>query len=287
MQHTTNKQKGFVSLFISMMMLFMLAMPVMAATDYPMVTLEDSKDFTIVTGINQSEPMKVQGLDASYVKQDLGADKQYVTWTTSDPSVAKFVSGFGTANSISGNDAVTVRTMGEGTAIITATYDTPTADPVSVTSYVVVEGSTVTSTVSNIEVAVEGVDIVNFTSGKIDVPLFNLVTAGITDDDSDVLQNTPTALHAFLYALELKYGNNTTTDVHDTNWNWNWVKDNVEVTSEGSYVSKVGADDSNTDWSRGWQFGIGSLDPVDRPDYAASVQPLTSGNKVHWGFIPW
>ncbi|GEM_PF-2292931 len=279
-------KKISVGLLISMLMMAMLAMPVMAAVDYPMITLEDSEDFTVVGEIDDSESMTVLGLDDNFQTHPLGSDEQYVTWTTSDEDVVLFDDGSDYIDTIYETDTVDVVLVGEGTSIITATYDTPNANPVTVTSYVVVEGSTVTSSISGIDVAVEGFNTPEFTLNSLTVPLFSLVDAGITDNDDDVLKNTPSVLHAFLYALEIQNSDETTsTPIED--FDWDWVIDNVDITSEGSYVSAVGADNGNINFSRGWQYGIDSLDPNNRPDHAASVQPLSTGNEIYWGFIPW
>ncbi|MPW27321.1 hypothetical protein GC105_16265 [Alkalibaculum sp. M08DMB] len=258
------------------------AIPAMAATDYPMITFEDSADFTVIKGYLQTEVMTVQGLDSSYVKHDLGADEQYVTWTSSNTNVVRFRDGIIPKTSITGKDTVTVQTLIPGTAVVTATYDTPTADPVTVTSYVVVEGTTTTSSVSGIDIDVDGYNTSDFSFAGLTVPLFDLSDAGITDNDNDVLKKTPTALHAFLYALEIQNSTETTSTPIGS-FDWDWVKDNVVLNSEGSYLQAVGTDDGGTDWTRGWQFTVND----DAPEHAASVAPLTTNAEVTWGFLPW
>lgn len=281
-------KKLMAGLFILTMIMAVFAMPAMAATDYPMITMADSADFTLVKGYYEEEQMTVQGLDSSYVKHDFGADQQYVTWTSSNPWIVAFLDGDRNRNeSISGTDTVTAQTMWSGTATITATYAPPNAEPVTVTSYVVVESHIVTPSVSGVNLDVQGDDIGNFTMSGLTVPLFNLQDAGIADNDNDVLKNTPTALHAFLYALELKFGYDGTDDITHPDWNWNWVADNTNVLlpaeNEGAYLVKVGGDDSGADWARGWQFKVNSADP----GHAASVTPLSSGNNVLWEFKTW
>lgn len=283
-------KKLTVSLLLMVMMMSIFAIPAMAATDYSMITLDDSADFTVVKSYLQTEAMTVKGLDASYVKQSLGADEQYVTWTTSDPFVVRFKDGNTYPSSVSGEDTVTVQTLFPGTATITATYDTPSADPVTVTSYVVVEGYSTTSSVSNIDVSVDfTADAVDADSNDMDdfsdtytVPLFDLTDAGIANNDNDVLKKTPTALHALLYAVEIQFSSETTSTPIGS-FDWDWVIDNVSLISEAGYLEGVGSDNSSDDWSRGWQFEINDVDP----GHSASASPLSSNDVVDWAFDTW
>ncbi|SHJ87477.1 DUF4430 domain-containing protein [Paramaledivibacter caminithermalis] len=274
-------KKVLSMLMVTVMILTVLAVPAFAddgCTTYPYVTLDDSNDFTIVGDVSNTQTIKAVGLDSSWSKHDFTAiEKQYLTWTTSDSEVVKFVSGPTTVTSKTGVDQVTIKTMGQGTATVTVTYDTPDDAPVTVTSYVVVEGSTVTNSVSEVNIVVDGVSSDDFTMTFNTVPLFDLSDAGICTNDNDVLKKTPSAIHALLYALEIYYSDETTSTAIN-NFDWNWVKKNVTIESEGSYVSRI-SNDTN-DYSNGWQFEVNS----SAPNHAASVIPLSDNDGVTWKF---
>lgn len=287
------RTKISISLLIVMVMTLMLAIPTFAATDYPMITLADSADFTVVGEIDDTEEMTVLGLDEDFITHPLGADEQYVTWTTSDDDVVLFDDGVGEVDEIVGSDTAEVVLKEQGTAVVTATYDTPTAPPVTVTSYIVVEDPNATpSPVTDIEVEVDfsvgaedvnGTPLTDINEEYDEVPYFSLEAIyGTSFDDANVLKKDVTALHAFLYALEIEFSTeNENTPIG--NFNWDWVSANVDISSQGAYVSAVGTDDSATDWSRGWQFTVNTVDPGQ----AASVAPLSNGDNVTWGFLPW
>ncbi|MCG8483133.1 MAG: hypothetical protein MJA31_07480, partial [Clostridia bacterium] len=238
------KTLSFLLITILMMSVFGLtAFADDGCTTYPYITLADSADFTIVTqGLANYKTVKVQGLNASWTKVDFTAtEKDYITWTTSNGSNVRFLDGFNLKTSLSGTDTATIVVFATATAdaTVTITYDTPDDDPVSVTSYIYAEGTSTTSSVSNIDVVVDASGAANdFTSPGLNVPLFNLLDEGIVTDDDDVLHQAPSALHALLYALEI-YHSTETTSTNINNFDWNWVKANVVIESEGSFVKKI------------------------------------------------
>ena len=194
----------------------------------------------------------------------------------------------------SGTDSVYIITVGRGDAVITATYDTPTADPVSVTCYVVTEGTTTINSVSGIDFGYDGEETGDYTAADITVPLFNLEddVFGGSFDDADVLQQSPSGLHALLYTLEVE----NSTETYSTpigNFDWDWVTgttniggedyDNVVINSEGSYVSAIVNDEEYTDeyynyW--GWQYEVNDVDP----GHAPSATGLDTNDSVDWFF---
>lgn len=241
-------KKSLSMLLVVVMMVAVLAVPSFAddgCTTYPNITLDDGEDFTVVKqGTNFTEEVKVVGLDSSYVKHDFtSTEDDYITWTTSDSSVVKFVSGFTTVSTKTGVATATLKTMGTGSATVTITYDTPDDDPVSVTCYVVVEGTIYTGDVTGVSVEVDGDTVGDFTQSNLTVEEFDLDDVfGPGFDDADVLQYSPSGIHALLFALELENDADGCTDIDDANWDWDWVSANVELNSQGSYVLKIGSD---------------------------------------------
>jgi hypothetical protein len=259
--------KKFLSVTLVMMMLFSFASIGSFADDgcttYPYITMDDSNDFTCVMDLSDRESMKVVGLSSSYVKTDFtDAEKAYLTWTTSDSSIAKFQVGALQFNSLSGVDNGIVVATGEGRATITITYAAPDDDPVSVTSVIVVEGSTT-----------------DFTELGLTVPLFELTDIyGISFDDDEVMKKQPTVMHGLLYALECYHDSDGTTDINDASWDWDWVSNNVVIYTQGSYVNAIGTDiNSSTD---GWQYEVNST----TINYAASIEPLSANDDLDWAY---
>lgn len=241
-------RKALSMLLVTAMMLTILVVPAFAddgCTTYPYITMDNSDDFTIVKqGTNLTEYVKVVGLDSSYVKHDFtSTEDDHITWTTSDSNVVKFVSGFTTVSTKQGVAEATLKTMGTGTATVTITYDTPDDPPVSVTCYVVVEGTTYTGDVTGISVEAKAGTTTYCSQSNLTVEEFSLKDIfGLNFDDDDVLKNSPSGIHALLYALELENDPDGCTDVDDANWDWDWVSTNVELDSEGSYVNRIGND---------------------------------------------
>lgn len=241
-------KKSLSMLLVVVMMVAVLAVPSFAddgCTTYPYITMADGNDFTIVKqGTGESEDVKVVGLGAAYTKHGFtDAEKDYITWTTSNSSVVQFKSGFSTVSTKAGVDLVTLKTMGTGTATVTITYDTPDDSPVSVTCYVVVEGTTYTGDVTNISVESKTDTTTYCSKTGLTVEAFSLKDIfGQSFDDDDVLKNSPSAVHALLFALELENDPDGCTDVDDVNWDWDWVSANVEINSQGSYIMTIGSD---------------------------------------------
>ncbi|QXM05252.1 DUF4430 domain-containing protein [Crassaminicella indica] len=238
-----------------------------ADSEINQLTLDDGSDFTVVKNIGQTETMTVKGLTSSWQKIDI-VNKAGITWTTSNPSVAIFTEGV----TVSGKDTVTVITVGKGRAQIKAHFDGK-----EIYSNIVVEGNDTISLVENVKVQAAG-DTITFDKTT-PVPLYSLKSVfGAGFNDADVLKKKPTAMHALLYALELKYDPDT-----KATWDWDWVRANVEVTSEGSFVTKIGSD--RGDWTKGWQYKINNNSKYEKQ--ASSIYELKAGDIVKWELAPW
>ncbi|SFG56882.1 protein of unknown function [Desulfotomaculum arcticum] len=269
--------KKLLTLVIAFTLAFSLqAMPVFADDqDIVMLTLDDSKDFTVVGAADYKEGMKVVGLDSSYQKLTI-QNQAGISWFTSDAAVAKFLDeDEEEQTSITGTDTVTVLLTGPGRATITATFNGMTID-----SNVMVEETTQDPDAENIDVQVVGIDSESFTFNDLDVDLFSLKddVFGSGFDDADVLKEDATALHALLYALELKYDPD-----EGEPWDWDWVagNTNVVISSEGSYVEKI--EDDVNDGTTGWQYTVNNQDP----GYAGSIYELNDGDSVVWEYTAW
>lgn len=255
------------------------------AADYPYITLDNSDDFTIVVDVSGGDvtlpAITVVGLDSSYDKHSFDpAEMGDITWSIpGGSSVARLVYGGNEVTTLSGTDSAVIRVKDEGAVTVTVTYDTDTADPVSVPIFVVGEAS-VTNSVSGIDVEVNGDTAGSFSQNNLTVPRFDLksVFTGFSNYDvADVLKNSPSALHALLYVLELENGYDGTDDITDPLWDWDWVSNNVEIISQGSYVSGIASD-----WY-GWAYTIEG----DDPEHAASAHQLNTDDEVVWTFTSW
>ncbi|WP_432402876.1 hypothetical protein [Wukongibacter sp. M2B1] len=276
-------RKALSMLLVTAMMLAMLSVPAFAddgCTTYPYITMDNSDDFTIVKqGTSSTEYVKAVGLDASYVKNDFTSlEDDYITWTTSDSSVVKFYNDYyQEVNSITGKDTVTLKMKGIGAATVTITYNPPDDSPISVTSYVVVEGTTYTGDATGISVEAATDSTTYCSQTNLTVEEFSLDDIfGSSFDDDDVLKNSPSAIHALLYALELENDSDGCTDVDDANWDWDWVSANVQLDSEGSYVQKIG-----DDWY--WQYKLNGVEVQN----ASSATALENGDDVGFEKSSW
>lgn len=274
-----------------------MCIPVFAETPpriFPMVTFADSSDFTILDQglVTFEEDITLMGLDASYQRYSFDADElQYITWTSDSARVILYNNSnpwdFG--YSITGTASVGALIIAQGTSYITGTYAPTPEGTQSVSSFVVSEFLT-TSSVSDIDVSVTGPTIGNISATDQTIPLFSLKTVfnDSNYDDSQVMQLSPTALHAMLYVVENHYSaldpaySNTGYTVDDPEY-WDWVRANVGISSAGSYVYKIGADEAAG--FDGWMFDYGN--PPAYVDHAASVTSLSPGNGVVWYYSSW
>lgn len=276
-------KKSLSMLLVVVMMVAVLAVPSFAddgCTTYPYITLADGNDFTIVKqGTGESEDVKVVGLDAAYTKHGFtDAEKDYITWTTSNSSVVKFENEYyQEVSSIIGKDIAKLKTMGTGTATVTITYDTPDDSPVSVTCYVVVEGTTYTGDVTNISVESKTDTTTYCSKTGLTVEAFSLKDIfGQSFDDDDVLKNSPSATHALLFALELENDPDGCTAVDDANWDWDWVSANVKINSQGSYVLEIGNDQY-------WEYNLNN----QYAPHAASATALSNYDVIDFAKSSW
>lgn len=286
-------RKKIAFLCATALLVVTMCIPAFAATParvFPYVTFDDSKDFTIVNQgiVTYESNITLKGLDASYQKVDFDEDElQYITWTSDSIRVTLYDKNdpWNFGDNISGTDTIGALIFAQGASYITATYAPTVAGTQSVSSYVVSEFIS-TSSVSGINVSINGDQSGDISATNQTIPLFSLDTVfdDPNYDDADVMQLSPTALHALLYVLENyhsaqdpAYSNDGYT-VNDAGY-WDWVRENVTVESSGSYVSRIGAD------SYGWTFNYGN--PPAYVDHAASATGLSSGNTVEFNFASW
>lgn len=263
-----------LSIILTLMLVLFLA-PAAFADQYPYLTFESSDDFTIVDYADEIATVKAVGLDANFIKHEI-TNPGNITWTTSKAAVADF----GGVNTVTGASA-TITLNAEGEAIITASYTNDDGSIITCPCNIVVERlDTPVTQASGVKIWVKGdvqgsgIDIYE----ELIVPLFNLTEIyGPSFDDSDVLKKDPTALHALLYALELEKGNNTVI-YGDPAWNWNWVKDNVTILNQGTYVFEIAGDESG--WPIGWKFMVNDIEE----EKAASIVKIEDNSKVDWAF---
>ncbi|WP_165000300.1 DUF4430 domain-containing protein [Anaerophilus nitritogenes] len=260
--------KKTLSLMLVLTLILSFAgIPAFAAdADIAMLTLDDSRDFTVVGNENDVEEMKVVGLTSSYQKIEI-ENKEGIVWTTSDEQVAKFLDeDEEPINTVSGKDKVKVVLKGAGRATITASLEGKTID-----SYILVEKLSDNPTAKNIHVKIIGKTIEKVDSKDLTIKNTSLKEVfGENFDDTDVLKENASALHALIQALEEKNGKE-------------WVKNNVVVKNEGGYVEKIDTDDSSTDWSNGWQYTVNG----NEQNHAASIYELKDGDTVVWEFKGW
>lgn len=247
----------------------LMALQVSAGT-ITAITFDDPADFAIVRTVGATESIKVMGISGGS-KVNI-ADVANISWTSTNTSIVKFLSGGVEVNSISGTDTVTIKVVGTGRANVVAAYGGYTVPSV-------VDSSTDSNTLATgIKLEVEGKSTDHFTINNMNVPLFSLKAVfGPSYADSGVLQNKVTALHALLYGLERHYdpdysGGVEVTDVNSPAWDWDWVSANVIVNYGGAYVFKVGTD---VNW---WVYQVNGVSP----SYGASQYVLPNNAFEYW-----
>ncbi len=232
------------------------------------ITFDNGTMFSVGLGINEEFTYTAKGLEGGS-KVDI-SDPQNISWTTSNSSVVDFV------GSTTG-ETVTVEAKSAGKAVITATYN-----GMSVESNVFTANGYSYDYVQNISMQVIGETTDNFT---INIPFLNNFSLkdvfGSSYNDSGILKDEVTAMHALLYALEVYYDTEGLTD------GWDWVSANVEVGYNGAFVSKIGAD-SNYGMT-GWMYKIKPSGETnwELPMISASQYVLGNGDQEKWGFVTW
>ncbi|MBF8982531.1 DUF4430 domain-containing protein [Lutibacter sp. B2] len=260
-------RKGFSLLLILTLVLSFAGISAFADGGIEKITFKDGSMFTVSLEEGDSFKYDIKGLaknpDGSYRKVDI-SDPQNITWATSNPSVVDF------DGSASGK-IVSVEAGAEGKAKITATYN-----GMSVVSNVTVTPKSIKATVKNISVTVKGEKTSTFTVDIASLDNFSLKKVyGNSYNDSGVMQDKVTALHAFLYALEEHYDAGGVAD------GWQWVPNNVVVGYNGAFVSKVGTDVNYG--MTGWMYKVNG----ELPMHAASQHVMNKGDQERWGFATW
>lgn len=270
MKIRTKAKQKFLSLFMMLALgltFFVAPAPANAAID--MITLDNSDHFTILENANIDVPnIKVRGLDGTtWAKEDI-LDPGNIEWISTNLNVVGLIDiNDDAVATLSGTDTVAIRTIGAGQAYVTAQYKGKT-----VNSVVVVESGSTTSSVSNISIQVDFPSATDISLSSQTVPLTDLTVypVGLTDV-SKVLKKDASALHALTYALIQTYGNT-----------WVNTTGNLNISSGGSYVSKIGSDANS--WTQGWQYKVIRNSVTIVPDYAASVFKLEPGDTVIWEY---
>lgn len=265
----------------ALLAVFLLALAVTpafgtGADTYPYLTFQDSADLTIVKPASDSESVTAMGLDSNWQKQAI-SDPQNITWSSSDSNVAYVYPTAGAT--------VTIYTVAEGEATVTASYTCADNSVITCPANVVVERTTnPVALATDVDVTIvgdtggSGINISKTGQNAVDVPWFSLQDVfGSTFNEDDVLTMDPTAMHALLYTLELEKDDDGYV-WGDPGWDWDWVPNNVTVISEGSYVQEIDGDVSG--WPTGWKFKVNNVEL----DAAASIAKITNDDEVDWAF---
>jgi hypothetical protein len=270
-------KKRILAVLLAVGLVFLFA-PTALAINYEYITLDESEDYTFVLdasgGSVTTSSIHVLGMDSSYNTYEIStADEANLTWTIPSTAAAEFA-GTG-LKTLTGTDtaAITV-TAPDQEFTVTVTYTNDGIPDAVVTIFVAAEG-TGSDYVTGIDVDVTGDTAGTVDQDNLTVPLFDLKDVFFTfgdDDVADVLKNSPSALHALLYALELQKDPDTGNP-----WDWDWVSNNVEIISQGSYVSGIASD------YYGWTYTVNG----DDPEHAASAHALNDNDDVVWIFTSW
>ncbi|MCT4621790.1 MAG: DUF4430 domain-containing protein [Marinisporobacter sp.] len=274
-------KKVFSLMLVLTLVLGLAGVQAFAAGGIEDITFNDANKFTVSVRAGQQISYEVKGLvknaAGNYEKIDI-TDAQNIHWTTSNSSIVRL-------GSTSGKTAI-VRAGRQGKATITATYN-----GMSIESHVTVMPKTSTATVKNVNMKVifPSKDKLQNPSqvsdnellDNIDVTIPQLTNFSLKDiygqgyNDSAVMKDKVTAMHAFLYALEEKCDPEGHTD------GWDWVRENVTVGYSGNFVSKVGVYENFG--MTGWMYKVNNVLPM----VGAAQYELKDGNQEKWAFTTW
>lgn len=134
----------------------------------------------------------------------------------------------------------------------------------------------ITPSVSNVTTEIYG-NYFHNVANTATIPLFDLNNIyGSSFDDRNISKTTPTAMHALLYNLELKYDSDGTSNLQSENWDWDWVQANTTMGLCGTVVQKVGVNNLN---SGAWYCEINDvIQPL------ATACELDNNDKVEWHY---
>ncbi|WP_236860368.1 DUF4430 domain-containing protein [Candidatus Formimonas warabiya] len=227
--------------------------------------------FDVSDGSVDTPEIHLIGMLSDYTEDELTAEEAArLTWSVPGTDAA-------TLSAASGNDVVITVTGRDEDITVTATYDNPTTADISVPIFLVGEDEDDTaSTVSSINVTVDGYTVPDVNLPNYTIPLFDVGTV-TGDNDNDVLNYNPSVIHAALYALEVANDNDAYV-WGDPNWDWDYVTPaNVTLISEGAYLSAVYSDNSTNGY---WMFTVNSADP----GHAASAHQLHANDSIAWTY---
>ncbi len=250
------------SISMIMVMIMILAMTMVPAFAVPgplaMLTLPSS-DFTKIVNVGDpSFTLTVTGLDSSY--QPAAVDGTKVSWSTSNASVA-------TVSPASGSDTTTVTIAGgTGIAVITASYSV--GGVASVTSNVVVEGTTTVSSVNNI--TVEAIDATTsttlFTSTNITVNLSDFTSSDVVGGSMvNVLKKTPSVMTAIVASAKAN------SETFTIEYGGDYLSELAGLAAYYDYLTGTGA---------GWTYEITRSSVTTSPPFAPSIYELLPGDTV-------
>jgi len=247
-----------------------LAAPTQLVYIYP----EDSGQFTwvfdVTDGPVSTDPIFIIGMDTNYQVHELTEEEEgLLLWTIPSDDAAQFSNG---QKTYTGNEPVITVTGRDEDITVTCYYDYNQngidSSDISVPIFLVGEhDNDASSSVSEITITINGEDVDDFTLTNQTINRFDVSAATGGDDDTDVLKKNPSVVHALLQALNSHYGAG-------------WTATNVDLMSEGGYVSDIDGDGSDDGY---WLYEVNDADP----GHAAGAHQLHPGDVVTWTFYPY
>ncbi len=265
MKHFSMKKKIFNSLPGLIVLLALLITPALALA-YDDVTLDDAYDFTYVVPYGDIGE-KIEGFHVIGLNNDGSTGPIYdpgnIWWTVSDDSVVKFVDEYDNLyNRVDDIATVDIKLLGVGASYVIAHYYISPTVTYTVHSYIVVEDTSGSSSVANIDVYVDGPGGDDWYEFGVTVNrnvLDYLDPSNNQPDDDKILQMNPSALHALAAGGNAHFSNP------------DWAEDELTLTLEGSYL--VCIEDVCATSTQGWKYTVLDYPYYNdlEPDYAASA----------------
>lgn len=280
-------KKKILALLLMAALFCFAATPALASPrEFTYIYPDSSDDYTFVFNVSgdsvSTSAINIIGMLPDYSEDELTAEEAVLLrWSIPNDDAAQFSNG---QKTYTGNGPVITVTGRDEGITVTCYYDydddnVQDATEPSVPIFLVGEtNADSSSSVSNITVIINGntVPDVNYTGT---IPIFDVGTV-TGDDDTDVLNNNPSVIHAALYALEVA---NDDDDYvwGDAGWDWDYVTPaNVTLISQGGYLSAVYNDSSANGY---WLFEVNSADP----GHAASAHQLHANDTITWTYHPY
>jgi hypothetical protein len=289
------KKKGFFEKFLAALMIAALLFlpgaslafaedgagaPEETAGDFVGITFTDPSMFSYTYEVGETPPvnpiyLEVDGYTDDEPPQHMPLpDPDAVTWYSTDDTVATVTSESTTSGTAIAYVTISTRVVGE--ADVYAHYDDGTYD-YEVYSHIVVSAPGPSYvTIDYLAVTYGSGNLSNFCIDNLKVPLFD-ISDKLGFDDSSVLKDSVTALHALLIALETEYNPGW---VYGEEWEWCLAsKRNVVIDYGGAYVYTIS--DNDRTYDNNWVYYIdGSM-----PGVAACQWALVGGEEEEWRFL--